>query len=265
MTDLSLSIVVPAYNEADRIAQTIGVVSRYLIEQDLRGEIIVVDDGSRDATAKEAEAAWHGDVRLRVLRQPRNRGKGFAVRSGILEADGEVILFTDADLSVPITELAKFGALFAGRADVVIGSRRLGGSMFRRWAPAFLGIPYDSTIKVHQPFHRELLGETYQGFVRRFLGLGVTDANCGFKCFRAPVAKRIFSAMTAERWGFDAEVLVIARRNGCRVEEVPVEWYHRPSSSVNVLTAPFSSLREIGRIKLNDLAGRYRLAGGIRA
>jgi dolichyl-phosphate beta-glucosyltransferase len=254
-----LSVVVPAYNEADKIGHTIAEISRYLTDRHIEVEIIVVDDGSQDGTAKEAEMAWHGDLMLRVLRQAKNRGKGFAVRSGVLEADGQFVLFTDADLSVPLCELEKFWSAFEDGADLVIGSRRLGGSMFRRWAPAFLGIRYDSTIKVHQPFHRELLGETYQGFVRRFLGLGVTDANCGFKCFRAQAAKRVFAAMTAERWGFDAEILLIARRNGLRIVEVEVVWSNGPTSKVNLLTAPLSSLQEVSRIKLNDMKGLYRL------
>jgi glycosyltransferase involved in cell wall biosynthesis len=253
-----LSIVVPAYNEARRIGDTVRRLSAYLEEKAIPGEIIVVDDGSQDDTAKVAEAAPRGAVVLRVLRLPVNRGKGFAVKSGVLDATGELICFTDADLSVPVCEFDRFAARASRGADVVIGSRRLHGSPLRRWAPGFLRVSYRSQIKVHQPFHRELLGETYQGFTRAFLGLRQRDSNCGFKCFRREAALAIFQRVNVERWGVDAEILLIAKRCGLRVEELEVEWHNDPASKVNLLVAPFSSLAELLRIKLNDLRGKYR-------
>lgn len=253
-----LSVVVPAYNESRRIAATVRQIAAYLAERGLAGEIIVVDDGSRDGTAKEAEAAPHRDSLLRVLRVSSNRGKGHAVKCGVLDAAGDVILFTDVDLSVPIRELDKFLSAIDTGAQIVIGSRRLGGSPLRRWAPGFLRVPYRSQIKIHQPLWREVCGEAYHGLVRRFLRVEVMDTNCGFKCFRADVAKRLFRLLTVERWGFDAEILLAAKRHGIRVVELEVEWSNRPSSRVNALTAPFSSLLEVLRIKVNDLLGTYR-------
>ncbi len=252
-----VSIVVPAHNEAGRIGQTVRRIADHLRNGGLGGEIIVVDDGSRDGTAKEAEETPHGEALLRVLRLPANRGKGHAIRCGVLDASAPLICFTDADLSVPLAELDRFLRALAQGADIVIGSRRLGGSPLRRWF-SFLGVRYQSRIKVHQPFHRELLGEAYHWFVRIFLGLQVMDSNCGFKCFRAAVAKRLFQIMQTDRWGFDAEILLIARRHRYRIREIEVEWYNDPSSKVNLLAAPFSSLAEVLRIKLNDLTGKYR-------
>lgn len=253
-----VSVVVPAYNESGRIGVAIRRISEYLAARGLSGEIIVVDDGSRDGTVKEAESSPHGEAILRVLRNPVNRGKGFAIKCGVLAATGHVVLFTDADLSVPLQEFDKFLVKISQGADIVIGSRRLGGSPLWRYVPAFLRGSYQSQIRVHQPFYREALGEVYHRLVGLFLGLKITDTNCGFKCFRADMAKQIFGLMTIERWGFDAEILLLAQRNGFCVEELEVEWYNSRSSKVNLLTAPLSSLAEVLRIKVNDLNGRYR-------
>lgn len=254
-----LSVVIPTYNESGRIANTVEQIAHYLDERGLSAEILVVDDGSRDDTVKEAQNSRHGRAVLRVLPNALNRGKGFAIKCGVREATGQVVLFTDVDLAVPPREFDKFLPAISRGADVVIGSRRLGGSPLRRWIP---GLNYSSSIKVHQPLRRELLGEVYQSFVRLFLGLNVKDTNCGFKCFRADVAKRIFAQMTVERWGFDAEILLLAKRYGCRVEELEVEWHDGGTSKVNMFTAPFSSLAEVFRIKANDLRGAYRDNGG---
>lgn len=257
MTPVALSVVIPAYNEAVRIAETVHQIAAYVNARELFAEILVVDDGSRDDTAKEAERATHGESLLRVIRVGRNRGKGFAIKTGMLEATGQCVLFTDVDLSVPLYEFDRFRPALEAGADVVIGSRRLGGSPLRRWLPRRLGVGYQSRIKVHQPFHRELLGEAYQKLSTSFLGIGVRDANCGFKAFRAAAAQRVFPRLTIERWGFDAELLLIARRQRLLVEELEVEWHNDPSSRVNLWSAPFSSLAEIFRIKTNDLRRRY--------
>lgn len=252
-----LSIVIPAYNESGRIATAVERVSGYLQERGLAGEIIVVDDGSHDGTMKEAEASLHGDTSLLVLRNPVNRGKGFAIKCGVLQAVGQFILFTDVDLSVPPEEIDKVLVVISRGVDIAIGSRRLGGSPLRRWAPAFLRVSYQSKIKVHQPLYREALGEVYHRLIGLFLGLGICDANCGFKCFRRDVAHRLFSLMTIGRWGFDAEILLIAKRQGYCVQELEVEWRDDRSSTVNLLTAPFHSFAEVCRIKMNDLKGMY--------
>ncbi|MBI3628981.1 MAG: glycosyltransferase family 2 protein [Candidatus Rokubacteria bacterium] len=252
----ALSVVVPAFNEAGKIAGTIRQIADYLGERKLAGEILVVDDGSRDATAVEAAAAPHGDVPLRVIRNPRNEGKGAAVRRGVLAARGDRVLFTDVDLSVPLGEFDRFAAALDDGADIVIGSRRLGGSPLRRWFRG-LGVSYQSRIKVHQPFYREILGEAYQKLTLMLLGLDIRDANCGFKGFRGDVARRVFEKVTVPQWGFDAEVLVIAKRHGFRVAELEVEWHNDASSRVNLLSAPFSSLAELVRVKRNDRRRRY--------
>lgn len=257
MTTELVSIVIPAYNESARIGRTIATIAEYCDASDLPAEIVVVDDGSRDETAEAATAAEHGRADLRVIRQPGNRGKGSAIKAGVLAARGTYVLFTDADLSVPITELEKLLAPMRAGAPIAIGSRRLRGSPLWRFVPGRRDLATTS-IKVHQPFHREALGEVYHRLVSRLLGVPVKDLNCGFKCFRADVARAVFGQMLIERWGFDAEILLIAHRQGVPIQEVEVAWYDNPMSKVNLATAPFSSLIEVGRIKLNDLNGRYR-------
>lgn len=252
---IALSIVIPAYNESGKIAEAIRQLSDHVTDRRLSTEIIVVDDGSRDATVAEAGASPHGNTILRVIRNQVNRGKGYAIKCGVLESRGQLVLFSDADLSVPPRELDRFLVELSKGFDIVIGSRRLRGSPLWRWLP---GSTYESEIKVHQPFYREAMGEAYQGLIGRFLGLTVRDSNCGFKCFRGDVARRIFRLTTIDRWGFDAEVLVVANRLGCTIAELEVEWYNNPASKVNLLTAPLSALTEVFRIKINDLQGRYR-------
>lgn len=252
-----LSIIIPAYNESGKIAEAIRQLSDHVSDRRLSTEIIVVDDGSLDATVAEAEASPRGNAILRVLSNRVNRGKGYAIKCGVLESRGQLVLFSDADLSVPPRELDRFLVEMSKGTDIVIGSRRLRGSPLWRWLP---GSTYESQIKVHQPFYREAMGEAYLRLISPFLGLGIRDFNCGFKCFRGDVARRIFRLATIDRWGFDAEVLLVARRLDCTIVELEVEWHNNPASKVNLLTAPLSSLAEVFRIKMNDLRGRYRAA-----
>lgn len=201
----SLSIVIPAYNEEKRLPSTLEAIHRYLRSTSWDfSEVIVVNDGSRDATASVARAA-----RVRVLDNPGNRGKGYSVRHGMLEAAGEWALFCDADLATPIEELEKLWRIAGSEnAQVAIGSRALDPSL----------------IGIHQPWRREALGRTFNLMVRAVTGLRFYDTQCGFKLFERAAARDIFSRCRLDGFGFDVEALYVARRLGLRVLEIPVRW-----------------------------------------
>ena len=239
----SLSIVIPAYNEQSRLPETLRRIEEYFCQGhwDFH-EIIVVDDGSLDGTADAAMRFAARKPNIRVLRNPGNRGKGFSVRHGMLEAGGEWRLFTDADLSTPVEELEKLWCAVAnGRRQIAIGSRALDRSL----------------IGVHQPGFRETMGRFFNLVMRAATGLAISDSQCGFKLFRADVAREVFSRQKLERFGFDAEVLYIARRLGYGIAEVPVRWNHVEGSKVGLLTG-LHAFRELIDIRLNSLRGRYR-------
>lgn len=207
---IRLSVVIPAYNEEARIGRTLARVAEYLAGRDYAAEILVVDDGSTDGTREVAAGALAaGPVPLRLLALPANRGKGAAVREGVLAARGEIILFSDADLSTPIEEAARL--LERQRetgADAVLGSRALP----------------DSRITRPQGRLRQLAGKTFNLMVRLLTGLPFRDTQCGFKLFRAPVARELFARLREERFAFDVEIVYRAVRRGLRVIEAPVEW-----------------------------------------
>ena len=232
----------PAWNEQSRLPETLRKIEDYLVTGDWAfHEILVVDDGSSDGTAAVAEEFARANASVRVLRNPGNRGKGYSVRHGMKEARGEWCLFTDADLSAPIDEFDKLRRAAEGGADVVIGSRALDRSL----------------IGVHQPGIRETAGKFFNAVMRVVVGLNISDTQCGFKLFRADVAKEVFSRQKLERFGFDVEVLFIAQRLGYRIAEVPVRWNHVDGSKVGM----FSGLRaftELAEIRVNSLRGRYR-------
>ncbi|HWF11842.1 MAG TPA: dolichyl-phosphate beta-glucosyltransferase [Bryobacteraceae bacterium] len=239
----SISVIIPAYNEASRLPATLGRVEKYLRDTHWGfHEIIVVDDGSTDGTVAAATTFADANPTIRVLRNPGNRGKGYSVRHGMLEAHGHWRLFSDADLSAPIEELEKlYKAVENGKDDIAIGSRALDRSL----------------IGVHQPGMRETMGRIFNGVMRAATGLPIADTQCGFKLFRADVAEAVFPRQKLERFGFDAEILYIAYRKGYGIAEVPVRWNHVDGSKVGMLNG-LHAFGELLEIRMNSLRGRYR-------
>lgn len=236
----TLSIVIPAYNEEKRLPATLDRILAYVERSPLPvGEILVVDDGSRDSTAALVEARG-GMVRL--IRNPGNRGKGYAVRNGMLAAQGDWSLSTDADLSAPIEELGKLiDAARREQAVVAIGSRALDRGL----------------VKVHQPVMRELSGRAFNVVMRVVTGLPFRDTQCGFKLFHKDAAHEIFSRQIEEGFSFDVEDLVIARQLGLRSIEVPVEWSNVEGTKVS-LAQGMKSFADLVRIRSRALQGRYK-------
>lgn len=226
-----LSFIIPMYNEERRIASTVESVRTYLDSLDQPYEIIVVDDGSIDGSA--AALANTPDVKL-ISYKP-NRGKGYAVRQGMLASQGGVVGFSDVDLSAPIEELAKLLAAVDAGADIAIGSRGLSGSQ----------------LGVHQPKYRELGGKSLNLVIRSLAVKGIHDTQCGFKLFRGDLARRVFGQCIINGWGFDVEVLYLARRMGCDIAEVPVRWNHSADSRIHPFRAGLQVIKDLFRIRLH--------------
>lgn len=237
-----LSIVIPAYNEEKRLLPTLAKVKAYLGGRDLAfTEILVVDDGSTDGTAALVEGlVAEGGIRL--LRNPGNRGKGYSIRHGMLEAKGEWILFSDADLSTPIEELEKLeAAVGGGCTEVAIGSRAIDRSL----------------VEVRQPGLRELAGRLFNLVMRILTGMPFRDTQCGFKLFSRRAAREIFTRQRLDGFGFDVEALFLARKQGFRVAEVPVRWLDVEGSKVSLMRG-VDAFVDILRVRWNDVRGRYR-------
>ncbi len=230
MAQVDLSFVIPAYNEAERISSSLDSALDYLAQQDYSWEILVVDDGSSDDTVR---IVHHYAPRVQCIVLPKNAGKGAAVRTGMLAAKGEYRVFSDADFSTPIRELPKvLDALRAG-ADVCIGSRRLDAS----------------SLKIHQPWYRELIGVLGNKVISAFVLNGIEDTQCGFKGLKAKATVDLFSQMKIDGFGFDVELLFLARRAGLRIEQVAVDWYNDERSRLNPIRDSLRTLSEIFRIK----------------
>jgi len=227
-----LSVVIPAYNEEDRIGATLTSIAAYLGKQPYSSEVIVVEDGSRDRTAERAAESLRGMERHTILSLPRNRGKGAAVKEGVMKAAGEFILITDADLSTPIEELKKFWPWMDQGFDVVIGSRALAGA----------------DIQVRQSYLRELMGKTFNVFVRRLLIKDIPDTQCGFKLFRRDAAKCVFALVAIEGFSFDVEALYLCGRDH-RIQQVPVIWRNSPQSKVRIVRSSFGMLFDLFKIR----------------
>jgi dolichyl-phosphate beta-glucosyltransferase len=239
---LDLSIVIPAFNEERRLPKTLEQTGAYLNALPLRTEIIVVDDGSTDATAKLVEGYREKYPGLRLVSNGRNRGKGFSVRHGVLEARGEIVLFSDADLSTPIEEADKLLlALREKGYDVAIGSRALDRSL----------------IKVRQSAFRELAGILFNLLARWIAGIEFSDTQCGFKAFRRERARIIFEQQRIERFGFDPEILFLAKRHGLRVAEIPVRWAHDSATKVSVVADGIRMFLELLVTRWHALRGHY--------
>jgi len=238
-TSSMFSIVIPAYNEGKSLPVSLPVVRDYLSTHFPVFEIVLVDDGSTDDTVGIANEFAKSHPEVRVLRLPQNRGKGAAVRAGMLAARGDVIVFTDADLSTPMEEIDKALGFLNEGADLVIGSRSL---------PA-------SEIQRHQPVSREVMGRTFNLLVRGMFGLPFRDTQCGFKCYRRKAAQAIYSQTRIDGFAFDVETLVIARHLGCQVVEMPVHWLDSPQSTVRIPRHVLMMMWELFRIALREAVG----------
>lgn len=234
----SISIVIPAYNEQKRLPSTLQTVACYLEKTAWEFcEILVVDDGSSDSTAEVARKAG-----ARLLQNPGNRGKGYSVRHGMLKAQGDWILFTDADLSTPIEELEKLWRVTESEhAQAAIGSRDLDRSL----------------VGIRQPLFREMGGRFFNLVIRMVTGLPFHDTQCGFKLFEAAAAREIFKRQRVERFGFDVEVLYIAQHLGYRTLEVPVRWNDVAGTKVKMLSAVAAFLDPV-KVRWNGITGKYR-------
>jgi dolichyl-phosphate beta-glucosyltransferase len=239
MAEPFLTIVVPAYNEARRIRSTLESLCHIKEAKPYSVELIVVDDGSTDKTV-ETVSEFPG---IRLLRNDRNHGKGFTVRHGVLEAQGEFILFTDADLSTPIEEVDKLlSALESSGADVAVGSRALEREL----------------IGIHQPWLREMGGRFFNLLVRAFTGLDLYDTQCGFKLFKRSSTRQAFERMRIEGFGFDPELLFLIERAGGRVVEVPVRWNDNPATKVQFLRHSTEMVLDLIAIRWRAATGKYQ-------
>ncbi len=235
------SIIIPAYNESSRIRPTLDEILRYTAEKGWDAEILVVDDGSRDNTSEIVREYAVNHAQIQLIENPGNRGKGYSVRNGMLHARGEICLFTDADLSSPITQAQKLFDAIRDGADVAFGSR---------WLNAGLQTE-------HQPLYRQLFGRIFNLLLRVFLGLHYADTQCGFKAFRHEAAQRIFPLQKIERWGFDPEILFLARRMGMKAVEVPVIWAHSEGTRLHPFRDGMRMFGDVLHIRWNAWTGIY--------
>lgn len=241
------SIVIPAYNESTRLGASLEKVLGYVHAHRWDAEVIVVNDGSRDNTAEVVRSFAAKDPILRLLENPGNRGKGYSVRNGMLHAQGRLILFSDADLSSPIEEAPKLLDALAAGADIAIGSR---------WLQA-------DTQTQRQPLHRQLFGRIFNLLLRLMLGLQFADTQCGFKAFKRAAAQAIFPQQKIERWGFDPEILFLARKLGFKVQEVPVLWGHSGDTRINPVVDGARMFQEMLRVRWYSVRGEYNAASAV--
>lgn len=240
----TLSIVIPAFNEESRLGDSVRQILVYISQENLAAELIVVDDGSSDATAQVAETvcAEFPAVETKVIRYEENRGKGFAVKTGLLASVGAIALFSDADLSTPISELPKLVApIEKGKFDVTFGSRALDRSL----------------IGTHQPWRREQGGKVFNLIVRTLTGLPFWDTQCGFKAFAMQKFRPLLDVMQIERFGFDVEFLYVANYHGLRLQEIPVRWNHCEGTKVSVVRDSGRMFSEVQQIRQNAKRGVY--------
>jgi dolichyl-phosphate beta-glucosyltransferase len=240
-TSYRISIVIPAYNEAPRLGPTLDRVLDFVRTQGWDAEVIVVDDGSRDGTADIVRGYAKNNEIVRLLQNPGNRGKGYSVRNGVMNANGRIILFTDADLSSPIEEAPKLLEVIESGADVAIGSRWMRSELQTR----------------RQSVARQVLGRVFNLLLRVVLRLDFKDTQCGFKAFRRNAARALFPLQKIERWGFDPEILFLADRAGFRVVEVPVRWGHDSGTRISPIADGSRMVGEMLRIRWYSMAGKY--------
>ena len=232
MSQPFLSIIIPAYNEEQRLPASLQKIVDYLPLQDYEAEVLIVDDGSQDGTVELAKS-YRDKWPVRVLENERNRGKGFTTRRGMLEARGEWRLFSDADLSTPIDELEKFWPLTEQGYEVLIGSRALP----------------DSEVEVHQAWYREKMGRTFNMILQMISIRGIKDTQCGFKMFSAKAAREIYSEMTIDGFAFDVEALLRAQRKDYKIAEIPVRWINSEDSRVSILRDSMRMLWDVIKLR----------------
>lgn len=235
------SIVIPAFNEERRLDRTLEQVIAFVQQERWKAEIVIVNDGSSDATAEIVRRFARSNSNIKLVENPGNRGKGFAVRNGMLNASGDVLLFTDADLSAPIEEAPKLIEALRNGADVAIGSRWLNPSLQTQ----------------RQSVLRQVLGRVYNVLMRGILGMKFRDTQCGFKAFTRSAAHKVFPGQTIEGWGFDPEVLYLAKRSGLRVDEVPVRWGHDTGTRIHPFRDGWQMLLDMVSIRWSALRGVY--------
>jgi dolichyl-phosphate beta-glucosyltransferase len=235
------SFIIPAYNEGARLRSTLDRVLAYIAARGWDAEVLVVNDGSRDETADLVRTSAQTHPELRLIENPGNRGKGYSVRNGMLNAHGEVLLFSDADLSSPIEEANKLFTAIDTGADIAIGSRWL----------------QPETQTQRQSLLRQFYGRLFNLALRVLLGLNFKDTQCGFKAFTRGAAQTIFPLQRIERWGFDPELLYLARRAGLKVKEVPVAWAHVEGTRISPLRDGLRMFGEVLKIRWNALTGKY--------
>lgn len=241
MAHPKLSIVIPAYNEGSRIGTALERVLRTVAERGWEAEVLVVDDGSTDETPQIVEGWMARSERLHLIQNGSNRGKGYSVRNGLLQAAGDVVMFTDADLSAPMVEAERLLAAISEGADVAIGSR---------WMDR-------ERQTIEQPMYRQIFGRCFNWITRRVMDLPFKDTQCGFKAFKREAAQVIFRLQTIERWGFDPEILFIARKLKYEIREVPVTWGHDERSRLSYVKDGMKMLEEMAIVRRNSVKGRY--------
>jgi dolichyl-phosphate beta-glucosyltransferase len=235
------SIVIPAYNESQRIPETLKSVVETIRERGWSAEVVVVNDGSTDNTAEVVRAFAAHAPEVRLMENPQNRGKGYSVRAGLLAALGDVVMFTDADLSAPMVEAERLLAAIGDGADIAIGSR---------W------LERDRQTQ-RQPLYRQFFGRCFNAVTRGIMGLSFADTQCGFKAFTRQAAQTVFQLQTIERWGFDPEILFIALKRGFWIVEVPVTWGHDERSRMSYVKDGIQMLKEIVIVRWNAFRGHY--------
>ncbi|MEE2710387.1 MAG: dolichyl-phosphate beta-glucosyltransferase [Gemmatimonadota bacterium] len=240
---VDLSVIVPVYNEENRIGVSLIKILTYLDSLHLNYEVVIVDDGSPDNTLSVIEEIRRNNPVISVYKYNQNRGKGYAVRYGLQKGRGKVRLFTDADLSTPIEELERFLKWMDEGYDVCIASR---------------AVP-ESNITLHQTMHREMLGKIFNKIIRLFLFLPFSDTQCGFKCFTGAFVDQMMPLMTVNRFGFDSELLFVANKSGYSIKELGTQWENSPETKVSLFADPIKMLGAIPKIYYNLLSGHYNL------
>ena len=241
MKKLTLSIVIPAYNEEKIIKMSLGKIIDYLKVKRYDWEIVVADDGSVDKTKDLIKNLTHKNKRIKLVRLPQNKGKGGALKKGILAAKGKYIIFMDADLSVDLGNIDIFLKQLKKESPVVIASRRVKGA----------------EIEVHQPWHRETMGRVFTLLTRILMKVNISDFTCGFKGFTKESAKKIFSASLINRWAYDAEILFLADKFGYKIKQMPIIWKNRNETRVRLKRVIFETFRDLFKIRLNDFNKAY--------
>jgi dolichyl-phosphate beta-glucosyltransferase len=234
-----LSIIIPAYNEERRLPDSLRKIIDFVKNCNFEAEVIVVNDGSEDAT-EDVVKRFQKEAHFISLLSLEHRGKGHAVKAGMLLAQGEYLFLADSDLSMPVEEIAKFLPPHLNSYDVAIASREIGGAQ-----------------RFNEPYFRHFIGRIFNLLVRSLAVHGLSDTQAGFKCFRRQAARTLFSLQTIEGWGFDVEILMIAQMHGLKIVEVPINWYHNNDSRVQPLYDAFRMFMDVIRVRMNARSGKY--------